>query len=446
MKKIIVLALAAVLAAPFIRAQETYTPAPENIEARKEFAKHRFGIFIHWGIYSMMADGEWIMNSRDLKYDEYSRLAAGFYPSKFNAEEWVKVFKAAGAKYITITSRHHDGFSMFGTKASPYNIVDATPFKRDVIKELSEACAKEGIKLHFYYSHLDWGRNDYFPLGNTGHSAGRPEGDDTSWNHYIDFMCTQLSELLTNYGPIEGLWFDGVWDKRGKDFEEQGKIWQIEKQYKLIHSLQPACIIGNNHHHGNFAGEDMQIFEKDLPGKNTTGFVEDSVVSDTLPLETCETINNSWGYSMDDDSYKSKEDLIRYLVKAAGNGANFLLNIGPRPDGTLPEESVERLLAIGQWLEKYGESVYETQRGCTGEMPWGITTQKDNVLYIHNFSNCGAVLVPVKGNKAVSAVCLQGGEKVTFKQVDEGIVVSFPACTGDCPDRIVKVTFKKDLN
>lgn len=445
MKKILTILACLCIAAVSASAQQGYVPASENLAARKQYSDDRFGIFIHWGIYSMMGDGEWVLNNQSLKHDEYKRFAAGFNPSKFNADEWVKIFKAAGARYITITSRHHDGFSMFGTKASDYNIVDATPFGRDVIKELSEACAREGIRLHFYYSHLDWGRNDYWPLGNTGHDSGRPEGDGNSWGHYIDFMCTQLTELLTNYGPIGCIWFDGIWDKKCSGPDEAYKLWQVERQYSLIHSLQPACMVGNNHHHASYPGEDMQLFEKDLPGKNTTGFVDDLSVSDILPLETCETINGSWGYNISDKRYKSPEALIQYLVKAAGNNANFLLNIGPRPDGTLPEESVERLLAIGEWLGKYGESVYETRGGCTGEQPWGVTTQKGTTLFVHNLSGKGAILVPVKGNKLVSATTFDGSAKVAFNQVDEGIVITLPERPEGCPDQIIKLSFKKEL-
>ncbi len=445
MKKSLTILICLIMAVFSASAQQGYVPTPENLANRKQYSDSRFGIFIHWGIYSMMGDGEWVMHSQKLPYDEYSRFAAGFNPSKFNAEEWVKTFKAAGAKYITITSRHHDGFSMFGTKASPYNIVDATPFGRDVIKELSEACAKEGIKLHFYYSHLDWGRNDYWPLGNTGHDSGRPEGDEKSWGHYVDFMCAQLTELLTNYGPIGCIWFDGIWDKKGKNTDDAYKLWQVERQYSLIHSLQPGCMVGNNHHHASYPGEDMQLFEKDLPGKNTTGFVDDLSVSDDLPLETCETINGSWGYNINDKNYKSSEALIQYLVKAAGNNANFLLNVGPRPDGTLPEESVERLLAIGEWLGKYGESVYETRGGCTGEQPWGVTTQKGSTLFVHNISGTGAILVPVKDNKLVSATTFDGSTKVAFSQVPEGIVLTLPERPEGCPDQIIKLNFKKEL-
>jgi len=219
---------------PVFAQTSTYTPTPENLQARQEFQDNKFGIFLHWGIYSMTAQGEWYMNNKNIHRDEYAKLASGFYPSRFNAAEWVSAIKASGAKYICITSRHHDSFSMFDTKESDFDIVDATPFKRDIIKELADECHKQGIKLHFYYSHLDWKREDY-PLGRTGHGTGRPK-DKANWNTYYRFMNNQLTELLTNYGPIGAIWFDGVWDQP-TSFD-----WQLEEQYALIHRLQPSCL------------------------------------------------------------------------------------------------------------------------------------------------------------------------------------------------------------
>jgi alpha-L-fucosidase len=204
-----------------------YQPSKDVMESRKEFQDNKFGIFIHWGIYSMLGDGEWVQQNKNLNYNEYTYLANGFYPSKFNADEWVKAIKDAGAKYITITSRHHDGFSMFKTATSNYNIVDGTPFHRDVLKELAAACKKYGIKLHFYYSHLDWHRLDY-PLGNTGLGVGRPT-DKQDYNSYFKFMNEQLTELLSNYGPIGAIWFDGLWD-HGKDANFN---WRLDEQYAL---------------------------------------------------------------------------------------------------------------------------------------------------------------------------------------------------------------------
>jgi alpha-L-fucosidase len=333
-----------------------------NRRAKAEFADAKFGIFIHWGIYSMLGQGEWALESQKLNAYEYKNLAAGFYPSKFNAEQWVTAFKNAGAKYLCITTRHHDGFSMFKTAASDFNIVDATPFKRDIIKELANECRKQGLKIHFYYSILDWTREDYWPLGKTGHNGRQfvdaPEEpseitpefwqQNALWQHYIAFMKEQLTELLTNYGEVGAIWFDGLWDREYQPYGQAAETWDLDGIYALIHQLQPGCLVGNNHHLPPFPGEDIQIFEQDLPGENTTGFAPNQTVSDSLPLETCRTMNNSWGYRIKDTAYKSSEELIEYLRKVNGMGANLLLNIGPRPDGTLPDEALERLAAIGE--------------------------------------------------------------------------------------------------
>ena len=269
-----------------LHAQSSYQPGEENLKAREEFQDNKFGIFLHWGLYAMLATGEWTMTNNNLNYKEYAKLAGGFYPSKFDADKWVAAIKASGAKYICLTSRHHDGFSMFDTQYSDFNIVKATPFKRDIIKELAAACSKQGIKLHFYYSHLDWTREDY-PWGRTGRGTGRsnPQGD---WKSYYQFMNNQLTELLTNYGPVGAIWFDGWWDQDGNP----GFNWELPEQYAMIHKLQPGCLIGNNHHQTPFAGEDIQIFERDLPGENTAGLSGQSVSH--LPLETCETMNGMW--------------------------------------------------------------------------------------------------------------------------------------------------------
>ena len=270
-----------------VSAVNEYVPTTENVEARNEFSNDKFGIFLHWGIYSMFAQGEWFMQNESIDCHEYAKAASGFYPSRFNAKEWVAAFKNAGAKYICFTTRHHDGFSMFDTKYSDYDIMDATPFKRDIVKELADECHKQGIKLHLYYSHLDWTREDYYPLGNTGKKTGRTKHGE--WKTYYQFMNNQLTELLTNYGKIGAIWFDGLWDQPA-DFD-----WKLEEQYALIHKLQPACLIGNNHHKTPFAGEDFQMFERDLPGENKVGFSKGTAVSE-LPLETCETMNGMWGY------------------------------------------------------------------------------------------------------------------------------------------------------
>ena len=415
-------------------------PTQENLQARKAFADMKFGIFLHWGIYSMFAQGEWYMHNANIDWREYEKAASAFYPARFDAEAWVKAFKDAGARYITFTTRHHDGFSMFHTEESDFNIVDATPYGRDVLKMLAEECHKQDIMLNLYYSHLDWSRNDYYPRGNTGRAAGRPEEGD--WNSYLNFMNAQLTELLTNYGPIGCIWFDGVWDKGGSH-EEIERTWKLSEQYRMIHSIQPGVLIGNNHHLGVFEGEDMQMFEQDLPGQNTAGHSANSVVSETLPLETCVTMNGNWGYQVRDKAYKSVEDLIRLLVKAASNNANLLLNIGPRPDGTIPEEAAQRLKAMGKWLEKYGETIYGTTGGFMKEQSWGVTTRKDNRLYIHVLNPSETILVPFSGSRLLSAVNFDDGSKVRFTQLPEGIVLTLPERQEGQTDQIITLTFRQ---
>lgn len=357
-------------------AQEGYEPAPENLKARQEFADMKFGIFLHWGIYSMFGQGEWYMQNDNINRNEYAKVADAFYPHRFDAAAWVSSIKAAGAKYICITTRHHDGFSMWDTKQSDFNIVKATPYGKDVIKQLADECHKQGIKLHLYYSHLDWTREDY-PWGRTGLNVGKDKSK-INWKSYYTFMNNQLTELLTNYGKIGAIWFDGYWDH---DSDPTPFDWELGPQYALIHKLQPGCLIGNNHHENVIPGEDIQIFERDLPGENTTGWVKGGVSK--LPLETCETMNGMWGYKVNDQRYKSVEELITLLVKTSGKGANLLMNIGPQPNGELPAVALERLKGMGEWLQQYGETIYGTTAGHLPVQEWGATTQKGNTEYIH---------------------------------------------------------------
>lgn len=410
-----------------------YRPSEENLKNREWFRDARFGMFIHWGIYSMLGNGEWVLEQKGLNEKEYQKLASGFYPARYDAEEWVRIAREAGMKYICITSRHHDGFSMFDTRQSDYNIVKATPFKRDVIRELAEACRKEGIKLFFYYSHLDWHRTDYAPLGSTGQKTGRELTG--KWEDYLQFTDAQLTELLTQYGPIGGIWFDGWWDKKDAS-------WRLEEQYALIHRLQPGCLIGNNHHQAVKAGEDFQMFERDLPGQNTSGYSGESVIG-ALPLETCETMNNTWGYNIHDRNYKPVKTLIHLLVKAAGNNANLLLNVGPRPNGEFPSEAVARLKEVGEWINEYGETIYGTRGGCIPPHEWGVTTQKGNKLYVHILKpQDEAIYLPLKDRKVKSAFSYKTRTPLKFRQLPEGVVLE----TGKIPegemDYVVEVEMK----
>ena len=366
--------LASLLLAASAVAQE-YTPTPEVLKSREDFSADRFGIFLHWGIYSMFGQGEWYLNYGP-QAEEYMKAAKGFYPADFNAAEWVSAIKDAGARYICITTRHHDGFSMFGTAENDYNIVDGTPFKRDILKELSEECRKQGIALHLYYSHLDWVREDY-PQGRTGKNTGR-DASKADWDSYYGFMNRQLTELLTNYGPIRAIWFDGWWDH---DEDTTPFDWQLTEQYEMIHRLQPSCMVANNHHQAPFPGEDIQIFERDLPGENTAGLSGQEV--SRLPLETCNTMNGMWGYKIMDQNYKDTKTLVQYLVKAAGMGANLLLNVGPQPDGKLPVTALSRMKELGSWLRENGETIYGTEAGPFPAQSWGTATKKGDRLFIH---------------------------------------------------------------
>lgn len=414
-------------------AQETYRPTSENLKAREQFQDEKFGIFLHWGLYSMMGAGEWVMNNRNINYQEYPKLAKTFYPSEFDADAWVRAIKAAGAKYITITTRHHDGFSLFKTSASTYNTVDATPFKRDVIKEMADACQRHGIKLHLYYSHLDWGREDY-PQGRTGLGTGRLK-EKADWTSYYNFMNTQLTELLTHYGPIGAIWFDGWWDH---DSDAKPFDWQLEAQYAMIHKLQPQCLIGNNHHQTPNPGEDIQIFERDLPGENKAGLSGQSI--SRLPLESCQTINDHWGYSITDSNYKTPKELIQMLVRAAGKNANLLLNVGPEPGGALPSLALDRLKAIGEWMNKYGETIYGTRGGIVAPHDWGVSTQRGNKLYIH-ILNCvdSSLFVPLGNHKVKSALVYATGKPVNYTKTGNGITLNFGAIPTDI-DYIIALT------
>ena len=412
---------------------QDYVPTPENLQARKEFSDMKFGIFLHWGIYSMFAQGEWYMHNANIDWREYEKAASAFYPANFDAEAWVKAIKDSGAKYITFTTRHHDSFSMWDTEQSDFNIVDATPYKKDVLKMLADECQKQGVTLNLYYSHLDWRREDY-PQGRTGHGTHR-DASKADWPSYYKFMNDQLTELLTNYGKVGAIWFDGFWDH---DEDAVPFDWQLGPQYELIHRLQPSCLVGNNHHVEVHPGEDIQIFERDVPGQNTAGLSGQAI--SRLPLETCQTMNGMWGYKIIDQNYKSTEELIRLLVRTSGKGANLLLNIGPQPNGELPATALDRLKEMGEWLRANGESIYGTTAGDLEEQPWGVTTRNGNALYLHILDLDSNTLELPLSCKVKSATVLNGNA-VRFKKTKTGVTLTFdekPSGT----DYIVKLITK----
>ena len=414
--KIIILAALALASASPARGQSPYIPSEANLRSREEFRSDRFGIFIHWGIYSMFARGEWYLNNGNFTPAEYAKAASGFYPSKFDAEKWVDAIKDSGARYICFTSRHHDGFSMFKTDYSDYNIVDGSPYGRDIVRELADACHSKGVNLHLYYSHIDWTREDY-PQGRSGPKAGRDKSKE-DWDGYYAFMNSQLRELLTNYGDIRAIWFDGLWDH---DSDTVPFNWQLGPQYDMIHSLQPSCLIGNNHHLDPFEGEDIQIFERDVPGENTAGYSEQAI--SRLPLETCQTMNGMWGYKIEDQDYKDTSELVRLLVRPAGKGANLLLNIGPQPNGELPELALRRLREMGEWMRTYGETIYGTEGSPFEEQAWGTATVKDDKVFVHILApESTEIEVPL--DKRISrARMFKDSSKVRFSQKDGKVIL-----------------------
>lgn len=424
-----------------VAAQQGYVPSPGNLENREWFQDAKYGLFVHWGVYSIMGGGgdqgiaEWIMNKKEIPVSQYEKLPAFFNPVDFDPAQWVSMVKKAGMRYITITSKHHDGFAMYDSEVSDYNIVDRTPYGKDVLAMLKEECDRQGIKLFFYHSQLDWHHPDYYPRGRTGKGyTGRPDSGD--WDAYIDYMNAQLTELLTNYGEIGGIWFDGMWDKPDAN-------WRLEETYALIHELQPGALIGSNHHKLPFPGEDFMMFERDLPGQNSMGF-NNTEITYEVPLEMCETMNGSWGFNLIDTDYKSVKQLIHTMVRAAGYGANFLLNTGPMPNGKIQPENVDTLMAIGQWLKVYGESLYGTRRGPLEPQPWGAMTRKGDRVYMHVLDFAGGSL-EIEGieERVRSAVFFDGGEKVLCKQKKgEGLVMEIPQEKLKSPDTIIVLTLK----
>ncbi len=420
-----------------------YTPTKENLEAREWFANAKFGLFIHWGPFSIPGDGEWVMQQRNITVKNYTRLMDFFNPEKFDAAQWVSMAKNAGMKYITLITRHHDGFSMWDTKYSDFNIMNS-PYHKDIVKAIADECHKQGIKLFLYYSLLDWRRDDYsYWTGRTGQGTGRTVHGN--WSDYIKFMENQLTELLTNYGEIGGIWFDGYWDQTAPEgaADRTPKVdWHLDEIYALIHKLQPQCLIGNNHHLSPLPGEDFQMFEQDLPGENKSGLSYQK--PSDLPLESCVTMNNSWGFNITDTSYKTPKQLIDLLVKASGYGANFLLNIGPMPNGVVQPEFRERLAYMGNWLHTYGESIYNTKGGYIQPQKWGAITQKGDTMFVHvlNDSSTTIALENFPYKKITKAYLLKDNSSIKTSLKNGALDIEAIKMRDDEPDEVIVLICK----
>jgi len=394
------------------------------------FREARFGMMIHWGIYSVPAGewkgklipglGEWIMNRAKIPVAEYEQLAKQFNPVKFNADDIVGLAKAAGMKYIVITSKHHDGFAMYHSTVSKYNIVDATPFKRDPMKELAEAAAKAGIKLCFYYSQTqDWHEPD--AVGNDWDF--KDESKKNFAKYLEEKVKPQVREILTNYGPIGLIWFD---TPRNMTKAESKEL------VDLVHSIQPDCLVSGRV--GNGVGD------YDSAGDNQI-----SVGNVKRIWETPVTMNDTWAFKRDDQNWKPVSILIRQLVQVASRGGNYLLNIGPTSEGTIPQPSVDRLTEVGKWVKVNSDAVYGTGPSpFPYELPWGIITTKPGKIYLHVFDwpQKELALYGLK-SKVKNAYLLSGGKKLKLSQSNDpakdhyAITVNLPASAPDKNDSVI---------
>jgi len=357
-------------------------PEQWNVAAREKYAAQRFGIFIHWGLYANYAQGEWYLQQGGVEEAAYARMMHGFCPSKFDAKEWVRIVKGAGAQYLTITSRHHDGFSLWPTKADDgYNIAN-TPFKRDILGELAVACREAGVQLNFYYSLMDWHRPDY-PTGREKAARLTLMRRNEDYASYKRFMMRQIAELCDAYRP-GCIWFDGEWDHDPKWSKEANPMdWGFDEIYDLIHAK--GVLVANNHHHAIREKEDIQLFERDLPGENKTGFSADGSVSRDRPLEQCDVIQeNVWGYRIGERKFRTPEEVCAMICRSAAKDSNLLMNIGPDGSGQFPAQAVAVMAEVGRWMAKNGAAIYGTRGGGIVRNADGSETAKtlkDGVTY-----------------------------------------------------------------
>ena len=446
MRRTLSLLIVLILCAASATSSFAQTAPKETKEQRDERMKWwreaRFGMFIHWGLYAIPAGewegkpvkgiGEWIMNYAKIPVPAYEKLVPQFNPIRFDAKQWARIAKDAGMKYIVITSKHHDGFSLFDSKVSDYDVM-ASPFKRDILKELSDAAREEGLKMCWYHSIMDWHHADAQAPNYPEYNRRKGE-PNPNWARYREeYLKPQLKELLTNYGEIGVLWFDGEWVPDWT--EEQGK--ELEAYCK---SFQPKLIVNNrvgkarnsmkgmNKYEG--AAGDFGTPEQEVP---PTGFPEG------VDWESCMTMNDTWGFKKNDHNWKSNEKLIHTLIETASKGGNFLLNVGPTAEGEIPPPSVERLAAMGKWMEKNGESIYGTKASpFATDQPWGRATHKAGKLFLHvmKWPADGKLLVPVKNQPSKAHLLTKPDSALETAAGGGGLTVSLP---GEMPDPIATV-------
>jgi len=388
-------------------------------------------MFIHWGLYAIPAGewqgrtnhAEWIRHTAKIPIQEYDKFVPQFNPVQLNADQWVRMAKRAGMKYIVITSKHHDGFCLWDSKQTEYDVM-SSPFRRDILQELTEACKRHGVRMCFYHSIMDWHHPDYLPRRDW-EKADRPEGD-ADMNRYIPYMKNQLVEIIDNYDPGV-LWFDGEWEN----------TWTHEMGidlYEYVRGLKPEIIINNRVDKGR---QGMQGLTRAGDYRGDFGTPEQEIPDQGLPgldWESCMTMNAHWGWNKNDKNWKSSEDLIRKLIDIASKGGNFLLNIGPKADGTFPAESIERLEQIGKWMDVYSESIYGTQASPFDKPAWGRCTQKKirdgkTRLYLHVFDwpkNQRLTLPGLLANRIVKAFLLDSGEALSYHKQENLVTISLP--------------------
>jgi alpha-L-fucosidase len=379
---------------------------PTDDERLRWFREAKFGLFIHWGLYAQLEGyykgkpirgiGEQIMRFAEIPVDEYKQIAKDFNPVKFDADEWVSIAKDAGMKYLVITSKHHDGFAMFKSKASDFNIVDATPYGKDPLAELAKACQKHGIKLCFYYSqYQDWvDPNGAFFWKQW---PGTYDDEGKIFETYMDSKAIpQIVELLTNYGPIGLIWYDTPGSQ---------SLYNARRFRDIVHAIQPYCIVGPRVGQGQ--GDYIGYGDNQVPNHINNS-----------PWESPATMNHTWGFKLQDTDWKSTATLLRLLVSIVGKGGNYLLNVGPTKEGLIPEESKKRLAEIGKWMRKNGESIYQAKE-CLLPFtpPWGAVTASECRIYLHIFDwKPGQMVIPGIKNKVHDVSLLSTGEKVLFVQ------------------------------
>jgi alpha-L-fucosidase len=432
---------------PAVQIANIFTSEPAEYKDMRMawWREAKFGLFIHWGLYAVPAGqwkdkttyGEWIRNEAQIPLEQYDLFAKDFNPVQFDAAKWVATAKAAGMKYIVITSKHHDGFCMFDTKLTDYNIVAATPFKRDPLKELSDECRKQNIKFCTYYSIMDWHHPDYMPR--RGWEKRSAEGAD--FTKYVNtYLKDQLAEILTQYDPAV-LWFDGEWENTwtealGRDL------------YQYLRSLKPDIIINNRVGKGR-AGMSGKFDPNQAVGDFGTPEQEIPATGLAYDWESCMTMNDHWGYNKSDKNYKSAQTLIRNLIDTASKGGNYLLNVGPTADGTFPIESMQRLETIGLWMQTNGDSVYGTTSGRFRDLPFGRSTTKKNRIYLHVFDwpKDGKIVIPGLTSTPNSATFLQNPNiPIGITQQDTDTVLIVPDAALDPSATVIELEFDQTPN